>query len=147
MVRFVMLDATRCRRLQPMQGQLRSALYPELPFRDARNAYSNLGCSLAHAFRLRIGRPVDVWKRSSRDARSGWEHGPANASAGGMSYPNAALLAALYDSYVKWADPCAAFAKSLENPYFNRVFKTFEYRIPTTGTKVPVGHVAAATTC
>src|SRR5215813_1702782 len=64
-----------------------------------------------------------------------------------MSYPNAALLAALYDSYVKWADPCAAFVKSLENRYFNQVFKTFEYCIPITGTKVPSRPVAEATTC
>jgi hypothetical protein len=31
----------------------------------------------------------------------------------------------------------AAFAKSLENPYLSRMFKAFEFCIPTTGTKVP----------
>jgi len=39
-----------------------------------------------------------------------------------MSCPNAALLAALYDSYVKRADPCATFAKSLKNPYLRCMF-------------------------
>jgi hypothetical protein len=44
-----------------------------------------------------------------------------------MSCPSAALLTALYDSYVKWAGPCAAFARSPENRYLGRMFKPVEF--------------------